>query len=91
MGISFLDPWISYQLYPIPFDVEICTDTGKVESPMYTREEFIELPFKFLDSTSDVIPSRNLWSINELERSYLCSIIVTNETCKLLEKNTVKQ
>ena len=86
-GDFFFGSSLSHQLHPLPFDLEIVTDIERFESSVYTYENFVDLPLRFFVPESDMIPSN--WSLNDLERKYISSITVTNDSCKLLEKDTV--
>ena len=86
-GEFFFGSSLSYQLQPLPFDLEIVTDIEKFESFVYTYEDFVDLPLRFFVPESDMIPSD--WSLDDLEREYISSITLTNDSCKRLEKDTV--
>ena len=70
---------MSYQLQPLLFDLEIVTDIEKFD--------FVDLPLRFFVPESDMIPTD--WSLDDLEREYILSITLTNNSCKKLEKDTV--
>ena len=87
--MEFFGSSLSYQIQPLPFDLEIVTDIEKFESFVYTYEDFVDLPLRFFVPESDMIPSD--WSLDDLEREYISSITLTNDSCKRLEKDTVLQ
>ena len=59
---------------------------------MLTFVEFeeIHLPFRFLDTESKAVPPREYWlPMNDIEKKYLLSITVSNESSQLLERESV--
>ena len=71
----FFESSLSYQLQPLPFDLEIVTDIEKFKSFVNTYEDFVDLPLRFFLPESDMIPMIPTdWSLADLESEYISLI-----------------
>ena len=83
-GQFFTGSALSHQLNPVPFNVQgfaegISKNTQTITDCVEFEE--IHLPFRFLDSESKAVPPREYWlPINDMEKRYLLSITVSNES-----------